>query len=113
MKKSDKKLDNQIRTELTELCDFATETCEGFTWLTHLVDYSRFPSSLKIVFVFDTNTNLVSFSDSTAEQELMRQLAKQLSFINITPKALLSHVRYDTEEACSNEHQGKWAKRLS
>lgn len=113
MKKSDKKLDNQIRTELTDLCDFATENCEGFTWLTHLVDYSRFPNSLKVVFVFDTNANLANFSDSTAEQNLMRQLAKQLSFINISPKSLPSHVRYDTEEACNAEHQGKWAKRLT
>ncbi len=113
MKKSDKKLDNQLRAELTDLCDFATETCQGFIWLTHLVDYSRFPNSLKVVFVFDTDDNLANFGNSTSEQDLMRQFAKQLSFINISPKSLTSHVAYDTEEACNRDHQGKWAKRLS
>lgn len=52
MRKSDKKLDNAIRAKLTEVCEYALEHTNGFLWLTHTVDYKKFPSSLLVRSVF-------------------------------------------------------------
>lgn len=53
MRKSDKKTDNQIIKALTEVCESAKFETQGFVWLTHTVDYSRFPQSLKVTLVFN------------------------------------------------------------
>lgn len=56
MRKTDRKTENLIIRALTEACEIALERFDGFRWLTHFVDYQRFPASLTIVCVFDTNT---------------------------------------------------------
>ena len=39
MRKTDKKIDNNLRIVLTEVCEIALKEVTGFQWLTHLVDY--------------------------------------------------------------------------
>lgn len=58
MRKSDKKIDNNIRKTLTNVCEIALEQVDGFKWLTHFVNYDNFPESLAIVCVFDTKSDL-------------------------------------------------------
>lgn len=52
MRKTDKKLENTIRLALTEVCEYALDHTQGFLWLTHTVDYQRFPNSLEVRCVF-------------------------------------------------------------
>ena len=61
MRKTDKKIDKQLRETLTQVCDTALKDYCGFEWLTHTVNYSDFPSSLHITCVFDTNEHLDGF----------------------------------------------------
>ena len=49
MRKTDKKIDKQIISALTEVCDSALKAFTGFEWLTHRVNYTNFPKSLKIM----------------------------------------------------------------
>lgn len=67
MRKTDKKSDREIIHALTELCEAAKYTHEGFTWLTHEVNYQRFPQSLQVTLVFDDEvsetTLLAEFRD--------------------------------------------------
>ena len=51
MRKTDKKMDNQLRHVLTEVCEVALKDINGFQWLTHVVNYSNFPKSLQVVCV--------------------------------------------------------------
>jgi len=53
MRKSDRKLEREIIRELTQVCEAAKFDHDGFIWLTHEVDYLRFPKSLKVTLVFD------------------------------------------------------------
>jgi hypothetical protein len=53
MRKNDKKLEREIIRELTRVCEDAKFDHEGFIWLTHEVDYQRFPQSLKVTLVFN------------------------------------------------------------
>ena len=106
MKKTDKKLDNAITAVLTQACDIALLQHDGFVWLTHLVNYQRFPKSLAIVCVFETNDQLAK-----ADQDNLRALIKaQLATIDIALNNQQIHV--DTEENCNNQNNGEWQERF-
>ena len=112
MRKTDKKIDNQLRLVLTEACEIALKDIHGFQWLTHLVNYSNFPKSLKVVCVFDTNENLSYFMSKKTKIELDGLIQLKLSTINLAVNNATDHVFYDTEQNCDEEHQGKWVNRL-
>lgn len=112
MRKTDKKIDNQICNVLTDVCESALEEYSGFQWLTHLVNYSNFPKSLKVVCVFDTNDNLASFLASKESQGLSTLIQSKLLSVDARIKDLASRIHYDTEENCEQNHAGNWANRL-
>ena len=108
MRKTDKKTENSLRQALTEACEAALEKYEGFQWLTHFVNYSDFSASLSIVCVYDTNAHLAK-----TDKEGMRVLIKEkLASIGIMMKDCRQQVRFDTEESCDNDNDGKWNERF-
>lgn len=113
MRKTDKKRDNQLRQLLTNICETALKEIPGFQWLTHLVDYNDFPNSLRIVFVFDTQTSLERYQASENKTYLAHQVTNELRHIGIPFRAQEKHFVYDSEEACEQQHQGNWQKRLN
>jgi predicted RNA-binding protein with PIN domain len=112
MRKSDKKMENQLRIGLTEICESSLKNFNGFEWLTHLVNYSNFPQSLKVICVFDTNANLASFIKSKNCHKLGVILHEKLFAMDINIKNITNHISYDTEEDCKKNNNGKWADRL-
>ena len=112
MKKTDKKIENQIRRVLTDLCEDMLKRIEGFQWLTHFVNYSNFPNSLNIVFILDTNEHLAKFKSDKAKDELIKQVDKTLSRIGIKVNNVNLHVTFDTEENCKKNNNGKWNERF-
>jgi hypothetical protein len=112
MRKTDKRIDNQLRLVLTDVCEAALKEVEGFQWLTHSVNYSDFPKSLKVVCVFDTNQNLSVFMAQKSKVELTSLIKAKLNTVDVKVKNVADHIVYDTEQNCETEHQGKWADRL-
>ncbi|NMP17712.1 Fis family transcriptional regulator [Thalassotalea sp. Y01] len=112
MRKSDKKMDNQLRLVLTDVCANALKQIDGFQWLTHLVNYSDFPKSLKVVCVFDTNDSLDNYLKSDRNNHLQSIIKAELNNLGIKLKNVVNHVLFDTEENCEQQHNGNWAKRL-
>lgn len=117
MRKTDKKIDNQIRQILTELCEDYFESVSGFKWLTHLVDYSNFPSSLKVICIFEQQTDIDQFLSlpTTAninQIQLLSVLNKKLTDVAIKIKKLDKLMQFDNEMSCLTEHNGNWANRL-
>ncbi len=112
MRKTDKKIDNQLRRVLTDVCEVALKDIKGFQWLTHLVNYSNFPKSLKVVCVFDTNDNLAGFMSDNSEKELIQLIRAQLNRGGVELQNINDHIFYDTEENCERDHRGNWANRL-
>ena len=45
LRKTDKKIENQLILVLTAVCETALKEIDGFQWLTHLVEYTDFPNS--------------------------------------------------------------------
>ena len=112
MRKTDKKVDNQLRVALTNVCDFALKGFSGFQWLTHIVSYSDFPKSLKIICVFDNNDSLSNFMETDGRYELGIFIQKNLFEIGINLKNMGDHISYETEENYEKSHNGNWADRL-
>lgn len=108
MRKSDRKRDNAIREALTLACEWALERGDGFRWLTHQVDYDRFPQSLSVLCVYQTNSELKAADTDTLGQIIGDHLDK----IGITLKDIRRHIAFDTEENCEAEHGGRWNHRL-
>lgn len=113
MRKTDKKIDNQLRLALTDVCEIALKEIEGFEWLTHIANYSSFPNSLKIVCIFDTRESLNGFTAKSSEHSLTSLIQTKLDEIGIKIKNITDHIAYDTEESCDKENDGNWAIRLA
>ncbi len=112
MRKSDKKIDNELRLVLTDVCEQALKDITGFQWLTHLVNYDDYPNSLKVVCVFDSNENLNYYLLSDDNQGLVSLIQSEFKTMDIKLKRIADHITYDTEENCLQQHKGNWAIRL-
>jgi len=112
VKKTDKKYEKAIRAALTEACDIALDEVPGFKWLTHKASYSRFPDSLSVVCIFDTKSELASALLTQQDGFLRSVIREKLSAVGITLKDMARQVSFDTEEACTLEHGGRWQERL-
>ncbi|WP_394130559.1 Fis family transcriptional regulator [Shewanella maritima] len=106
MRKTDKKQDNILRETLTQACHWALDNVDNFQWLTHKVKYTNFPASLVIVCVFDTQTHLNQFIQSSAKQALINQIQSKLSENGIELKNIAKHIQFDSEAACESNHGG-------
>ena len=113
MRKSDKKLDNQIVKALTQVCHSALEDIDGFEWLTHTVNFNKFPESLKIVCVFGSNAQLAHYLKSSSKDSLALQIINQLAGVGIELKNAKNQIELDSEESCTLYHGGNWQKRLT
>ncbi|WP_394246536.1 Fis family transcriptional regulator [Vibrio profundi] len=112
MRKTDKKIDKQLRDTLTELCESTLKSFDGFLWVTHIVNFSNFPQSLKVVCVFETNQQLVNFTDSQDSKAFAQLMAQRLLQVGIQLKKVEKHLFFDSQENCDRDDQGKWERRL-
>ncbi len=112
MTKTDKKHEKAIREALTAVCDIALDTVPGFQWLTHRVNYKRFPDSLAVVCVFATKDELGHALLAKQDDFLRSVICEKLSAVAIPLKDTLRQVIFDSEEACELEDGGKWQQRL-
>ncbi|MFQ3237137.1 MAG: hypothetical protein ACI9C4_002716 [Paraglaciecola sp.] len=112
MKKTVKKLDNNVIKALTVACDLAKDKICGFQWLTHTASYDCFPSSLAVFCIFDTQASLYQAQNDELDIYLRRVIQSQLLKVGINLKDARYLVRLDSEEACNAQHQGNWQQRL-
>ena len=112
MRKQDKKRDNAIRQALTRVCDILLDSQPGFRWLTHTVNYQRFPQSLSIILVFENDEDMLACR--THEHARVSELVStHLQQEGISLSRADRHLHFDSEAACDAQHNGNWAKRLS
>lgn len=111
--KTQKKIDNNIRIALTACCDNALDDIPGFKWLTHQADYANFPASLFITCVFDKKTEQQTAQNNGQAIALQKLIQTRLLKIGIKFKKIDTQIVFDSEEACTLEHNGEWAKRLA
>lgn len=113
MKKSDKKLEKTLRETLTEVCDIALESVPGFCWITHKVDFSRYPESLKVVAVFDDESLLTLARNAHEDQFLKSLITEKLAQAGVKLNKPTQQIIFDSEEACEDACGGDWSLRLN
>lgn len=105
-------MERELARALTWACESAKSSIVGFEWLTHRVDYDRFPDSLIVTWVFDSDKNM---SDAVASRcrQMMHDLTQSaFNDIGITVSDVARHVEFDSEERCAASHGGDWGLRL-
>jgi len=111
MNKTAKKTENAIIKALNEVCETLKEKQHGFVWLTHFVDYDDFPNSLKIVFVFDTNQNLINAKNETLFKTIFELTGSQLKKQSVHIKRIEKVVFFDSEENGADFNSTKWCRK--
>ncbi|WBA18959.1 Fis family transcriptional regulator [Salinivibrio kushneri] len=96
MRKTDKKYDKAIREALTDVCELTMEKVEGFEWLTHEVNYQRFPQSVTVRLMFKDRQTLASFERSDDYQVALNDIQSRLAAVGITLKNINRHVELAT-----------------
>lgn len=112
MKKTDKKTENAIVKALNIVCATALDEVTGFTWITHFVRYSDFPSSLRIACIFDTNDDLAAARACKKDEYLCLLIKDQLNAAGVHIPNIGESVHFDSEESCKEENRGNWHERL-
>lgn len=105
-------VERELARALTIACELAKGELIGFEWLTHRVDYQRFPESLVVTWVFEGDR---SMNEAIARQGAARMHALTLAAfedVGITVKDIGRHVEFDSQERCDALHGGDWAARL-
>lgn len=98
---------------LTEACETAKAEIVGFDWLTHEVDYSDFPSSLRVIWVFDTQANKEQALVSGQGERMVELTAIALKDADVLVSPVSAHVHFDSEEQCQRANGGNWQQRLA
>lgn len=129
MRKTDKKLEKVLITALTKVCEQALEDINGFQWLTHQINFNDVSHSLRVTCVFETRAQVTALLGSSL-QTFQRQsqdisqptsdrtrlsdlILDELSNVGIYLHDRRIQIKFDSEEACLVEHEGKWNRRLS
>lgn len=96
MRKSDKKLDTKIIRQLTDVCESMKPQLSGFVWLTHTVNYQRFPASLTVTLVFD---------EKVSESVLLEELAQLVPKVQAALQPIIGGMLPAKQIEARREHQ--------
>lgn len=110
--KTVKKLDANVVRALTNACEIAKTKIQGFDWLTHSASYDNFPASLRVTCVFLTKDDYQKACSNDLDDWLIKLIHAQLLKVGVLLKKPNANVRFDTEQACHQEHGGNWQLRL-
>ena len=108
MNKKDKKTESLIVKALNNVCNSLENTIEGFSWLTHFVDYSHFPENLKIVLVFDSCHHLESAKQQPTFNTILQLADYSLKDQGIPLHSIEKALYFDTEENGADFNSTKW-----
>ena len=111
--KTNKKLDDNICKALTLACESSLHDFSGFVWLTHRVNYTNFPASLVVTCVFTQYEDIAAMQNQQRDKVLRQIIQTHLLKIGVVLKNINNTVRFDSEEACLKQHNGKWESRLA
>ena len=113
LKRNEKKIENAIVRALNGVCETLRYESNGFSWLTHFVDYSNFPQSLKLVFVFDTNQSLKSAKNEALFQTIFELTETRLKSEGVYVKRIDKAVFFDTDENGADFNDASWCRKYS
>ncbi|MFN3579135.1 MAG: hypothetical protein ACK4VV_01515, partial [Pseudomonas sp.] len=85
---------------------------EGFAWVTHESEWQNFPTSLQVIWVFETKADIAHALEQGYGKRLYALSAEALSEAGVQVEKITAHVRFDSEEECQRVNHGNWRSRL-
>ncbi len=98
MKKTHKKIDNQLRQALTNACEEIKDNVEAFAWLTHQVNFDQFPQSLQVNCFFTNSSSLLDATSSETCTSIRQVIKVHLSKIAITKFDDSKQITFSSED---------------
>lgn len=86
-----------IRT-LTEACETAKSEIVGFQWLTHEVNYERFPESLLVTWVFDSEASKARALASADKARVLELTLAAFEAVGISAARIADHVVFSVDQ---------------
>lgn len=86
-----------IRT-LTDACETAKSEIVGFQWLTHDVNYERFPESLIVTWVFDGEANKARALASADKARVLELTLAAFEEVGISVSRIADHVAFSIKQ---------------
>lgn len=112
-KREQSQIERTLAATLTDACEAAKAEIVGFQWLTHDVDYQRFPASLRVIWVFASQAEQDA-AIACGQNRLMQTLtAAALEAAAIQLETPAAHVHVDNEQQCLRVDGGNWQQRLA
>jgi hypothetical protein len=112
-KREQAKLERRLITALTEACETAKAEIVGFSWLTHEVDYALFPSSLMVVWIFETHASRNQALACGLDKRMLELTTQALLAAGIHITQVMAHLHFDSEEQCRQVNAGDWQQRFA
>lgn len=106
-------IERRLIAALTKACETAKAEIVGFSWLTHDVVYARFPSSLMVVWVFDTDANRDQVFANGQDKRMLELTTQALSEADVHASQVLANLHFDSEEQCQRSNAGDWQQLLA
>lgn len=106
-------IERRLIATLTEACETAKAEIIGFSWLTHEVDYTWFPSSLRVIWVFNTETEKNQALANGQGARMLELTTFALNEAEVLVSPVAAHVQFDSEEQCQRVNGGNWVQRLA
>lgn len=98
MKKTHKKLDNQIRQALTIACEEIKDSFDEFSWLTHRVDFNKLPQSLHVSCYFHDQHALLDSMQQQLDNIIRHIIAKHLSDIDVKSFDISKQISFHSDD---------------
>lgn len=112
-KREQNQIERTLAATLTDACEAGKAEIVGFQWLTHDVDYQRFPASLRVIWVFASQAEQDA-AIAKGQERLMQQLtAAALQAAEVSLENPAAHVYVDNEQQCLRVDGGNWQQRLT
>jgi hypothetical protein len=105
--------ERQLVVSLTQACETGKSELVGFCWLTHRLDDQQFPSSLMVVWIFDTQANRDKALANGQGERMLELTAEAFSQADICVSPVSAHLDFDSEEQCQRADAGNWQQRLA
>lgn len=112
-KREQSRIERTLAATLTDACEAAKAEIVGFEWLTHDVDYQRFPASLRVIWVFASQAEQDAAIAKGQERLMQALTAAALQAADIALENPAVHVHADNEQQCLRVDGGNWQQRLT
>lgn len=106
-------MERELARTLTIACETAKSEIVGFQWLTHDVDYERFPQSLKVTWVFDTQASKESAIASPDKARMHDLTLAAFEEVGITVSNIAAHVEFRSEQRLAPAPGNRGAQQVS